>query len=173
MNTCTNCGKPVAEAALFCSACGSKQRSRVIESSESQPAAERQHGAHILTSETHSDERKPARSSSFSLLRDFLAFRVMMSPLLLKLAYVLGVVALIVVGVDSITAYISAPRGATTTCNDFGYCTTTSNALPIGILVLTVGNLIWRLLCERVIVFFSIHERLRRIEQNTGTDRGW
>ena len=28
-------------------------------------------------------------------------------------------------------------------------------------------NDIWRLVCERVIVFFSIHERLRRIEQNT------
>ncbi len=97
----------------------------------------------------------------------------MVSPLLLKLAYALGVVALIVVGVDSLSAYISAPRGATTTCNDFGYCTNTSNALRIGILVLTLGNLIWRLLCERVIVFFSIHERLRRIEQNTGTDRGW
>jgi hypothetical protein len=63
---------------------------------------------------------------------------------------------------------MAAPRGASRTCNDFGYCTQTANMLPFGILVLTLGNLLWRLACERAILFFSIHGRLLWIERNTG-----
>lgn len=95
----------------------------------------------------------------------------MVSPLLIKLAYVFGAVALLIVGIDSLGAYITAPHRAFRTCNDFGYCTNTSSMLPFSILLLTLGNLLWRLLCESAILFFIIHERLRRIEQNTASGR--
>ena len=36
-----------------------------------------------------------------------------------------------------------------------------------GIVALTLGNLAWRLVCEGIIVMFSIHDRLAAIEKNT------
>jgi len=36
-------------------------------------------------------------------------------------------------------------------------------------LLAVVGNLLWRLACERVIVLFSIHERLASIDRSLKT----
>jgi hypothetical protein len=41
------------------------------------------------------------------------------------------------------------------------------NNLIVGIIVFAVGNILWRVVCEGVILFFSIHETLIRLDQKT------
>jgi hypothetical protein len=72
----------------------------------------------VETVAARDDSQTEVHSSPAFLLRDYLSFRIMVSPLLIKLAYVFGAVALLVVGIDSLGAYITAPHGAFRTCND-------------------------------------------------------
>jgi hypothetical protein len=40
--------------------------------------------------------------------------------------------------------------------------------LALGIAILTLGNLVWRLECEGTIVFFRIHDFLASIDDSIG-----
>ena len=35
----------------------------------------------------------------------------------------------------------------------------------LGILIIVLGNLLWRLICEYIIILFSIHERLEELNR--------
>ena len=74
----------------------------------------------------------------------FFAFRTLISPVLIKIIYVIGLLAI------SITGF---------------YILTNNNVLGsasglIGIGILIVGNILWRLLCEAWILHFSMHEMM-------------
>lgn len=84
----------------------------------------------------------------------FFTFRTMLTPILIRVLYIAGAV-LITVGL--LAALIIAPRDATveaTLLRLFGTL--------LGIVVL---NVLWRLLCEGIIILFSIHEVLVSIDK--------
>ncbi|MCK5739621.1 DUF4282 domain-containing protein [bacterium] len=77
-------------------------------------------------------------------LGTFLSFHKMVSTSIIKLLYILGLLALTIGGGVGI---FSGDEGSI-----------------IGLLALTIGNLLWRLICEGWILLFSIHENLASIE---------
>ena len=82
-------------------------------------------------------------------LGDFLAFKVMITPFYIKAIYLLGAVINILVGIYCMIA-----------------CSETVVRI-IGLLILTIGNIFWRIWCELAIVFFRMHDLLRSIDNNT------
>ena len=79
-------------------------------------------------------------------MNDFLTFRKMVSTTLITYSYLAGACMLTFGGI-------------------FYLVSGGMNSL-YGLLALTVGNLVWRLICENIIVVFSIHELLSSIERN-------
>lgn len=76
---------------------------------------------------------KEEESSPASLL-----FRTMISGTIIEMIYVLGAAMLFITGIERMTG----------------------NQMWPGITIIIVGNLLWRLLCEGWILFFSMHDKL-------------
>lgn len=77
-------------------------------------------------------------------MRDFLAFRRMLMPILIQIIFWLGVVVCIM-----------------TAISDF-----TNNEIFLGILVLIIGPIMMRLACELCVVFFRMNETLTDISES-------
>ncbi|HSH50554.1 MAG TPA: DUF4282 domain-containing protein [Bacteroidales bacterium] len=75
---------------------------------------------------------------------EFLEFKTMVSSLLIKILYALGVIVITIGGIISLFS-------------DFW----------IGLGTIIFGNLFWRLMCEAIIVVFSIHDVLTSIDRKT------
>jgi hypothetical protein len=85
-----------------------------------------------------------------SFYAGYFAFRELVTPHLIKVVYIVGACFITAAGVWSILS----PETLS------GY-----EADPIltrfgGIMVLLVGNLVWRMVCESAILLFSLHEIL-------------
>lgn len=76
----------------------------------------------------------------------FLSFRKMVSFELIRLLYLLGVLGL----------------------TGFGVMVIVGGQLALGLLVIVLGNLVWRLICEGGIVLFGIHGTLVSIDRKMG-----
>ena len=88
----------------------------------------------------------------------YFSFEKMISPTLIKVVYVIGMFGIV------LAAIYMASIG-TKEADD------TAKLLKIlsaGVLAI-VGNLLWRLVCEQVILLFSIHERLVSIDRSLKT----
>jgi hypothetical protein len=81
---------------------------------------------------------------------EFISFRQLITPDIIRIVYLLGVLAL---SISSIYYAFFNPRQ------------TVSAAIAYGLGILIVGNVAWRVLCEFYIVIFSIHEALWRKSQ--------
>lgn len=81
----------------------------------------------------------------------FFSFRKMVSPSLIKIIYVFGMIGVMVAG---ILRFIP-PKGEDTP---------SILNIIIGLGLITVGNFVWRIFCENWILLFSIHEVLVSIE---------
>jgi hypothetical protein len=97
---------------------------------------------------------------------DFFAFRVMGTPALIRVVYLIGVVLITLAAI-----YIPLVGTATTVCQgtpDAVVCSAIPGALVggilVGILVFILGQLWWRVLTELLMVIFGIHEAVRAIE---------
>ncbi|MGE3978337.1 MAG: DUF4282 domain-containing protein [Nitrospira sp.] len=95
---------------------------------------------------------KSARYVSF--YAEYFAFRELVTPQLIKTVYIVGTCFITAAGLLSILS----PE----TLNEY-------EAGPIltrlgGIVVLLVGNLVWRMMCEGAILLFSLHEVLVSID---------
>ena len=77
---------------------------------------------------------------------EFFSFRKMVSTTMIKILYVLGSIGLIIYGIVIMAN---------------GY----DVEILIGIAVILLGNLLWRILCEGWILLFSIHDVLGSIEK--------
>lgn len=109
---------------------------------------------------------KPVRYTSF--YAEYFAFRELVTPQLIKVVYIVGACFITAAGLLSILS----PE----TLNEY-------EAGPIlsrlgGISVILVGNLVWRMVCEGVILLFSLHEllvsidtRARALEQQSKNSR--
>jgi len=89
-------------------------------------------------------------------MSDFLAFRTLISVGLIKIAYVIGAIVITAIGLVGLFALFQERY-------------LTSEARALGVLlnlgVIVGGNIVWRVFCEWLILFFSIHEILASIEQ--------
>jgi len=85
----------------------------------------------------------------------YFSFQKMISPTLVRVAYVIGMVAIVIAAI-----YIGFTGSKE--ADD------TAKALKVlsAILLATVGNLFWRVVCEQAILLFSIHERLASIDRS-------
>jgi len=77
----------------------------------------------------------------------FFSFRTLITPDIIKILYVLGFIALTIVGFVMMVNYYETYE------------------LFIGLGVILVGNILWRLLCEGIILMFNVHEILDSIEK--------
>mgnify|MGYP005840092385 CR=1 FL=1 len=76
---------------------------------------------------------------------DYFAFKKMISGLLIKLLHIIGLLSITIYGIYQIFQ------------NDFIQ----------GLVTIIVGNLLWRIICEGMIILFSIHDRLASIDYKT------
>jgi hypothetical protein len=82
-------------------------------------------------------------------MRDFLAFRTMVAPLIIQIIFWIGVAACIIAGLGGIFS-ASGPRPGI--------------QIGTGLLVLFLGPLVVRIYCEILIIFFRINETLTEIK---------
>lgn len=89
--------------------------------------------------------------SGGGIMWEFLAFRNMISVGLIQLLYFLGALVLTAGGIGGLI------RGQ----NDI-------YIFQYSLLALTAGNVVWRLLCEGLIVIYRIHATLESIDRKLG-----
>jgi ABC-type dipeptide/oligopeptide/nickel transport system permease subunit len=84
-------------------------------------------------------------------MKDFLAFRTMVTPVIIQIIFWVGVVICVIAGLVYIGAGLTAryADGAT---------------VGKGILLLALGPLLVRIYCEILIIFFRINETLTEIK---------
>ena len=83
---------------------------------------------------------------SRKIVLEFLEFRKIVSTFIIKVIYTLGLIALIFGGIG-------------------GLVSGEEELMLIGLGVITVGNLLWRVVCEGLVLLFSIHDILGSIEK--------
>lgn len=91
----------------------------------------------------------PRQDRGFSI-GDFLSFRYMITPALVMVIYILGAVGITIVGLITLVSGDSRSGGAVG-----------------GLLIILIGNLVWRVYMEIVMLFFRINEGVQRIDRNT------
>ena len=79
---------------------------------------------------------------------DFLAFRKMITPMIIQIVFWLGVAVIVIFALISIASGYTGP-------------------VLIGLLQLIVGPIVWRMWCELVIVWFQIANSLADIRNHT------
>ncbi|WP_175304630.1 DUF4282 domain-containing protein [Candidatus Nitrospira nitrificans] len=93
-----------------------------------------------------------------SFYSEYFAFRELVTPQLIKVVYLVGACFITAAGLLSIVSPDALAEYA---------------AGPIatrlgGIVVLLIGNLMWRMMCEGAILLFSLHELLVSIDTRIG-----
>jgi hypothetical protein len=102
---------------------------------------------------------------------NYLKFRWMITPDLIKLLYVLGTILLILTNIALVIGSIAA---LTIFSSDLGLDTglrvgVIVGIIIIGLILILVTSLLFRMFCEQIILFFSIHEIIEDISLNTGS----
>ncbi len=94
-------------------------------------------------------------------MKDFFAFRLMITAGLIKVIYPIGAIGIVVMAVLALG--FMTPKGASTT----------PPIVPLmtwdrAILFVVFANIGWRIFCEQMILLFSIHESLNRKNDGKG-----
>lgn len=97
-------------------------------------------------------QKPPVQTNAGKATADhgFFSFRIMFSRTLIQLFYVIGAIGLLVAGTISIVD---------------SFKENSREKLLMGIGLVTVGNIFWRVVCEGWILFFNIHDILVSIER--------
>lgn len=82
---------------------------------------------------------------------DYFSFKAMISLGIIQVIYIIGAIFMTIAGL--VWLFTGLGLGIT------GHF--------LGLLLLTVGNIIWRVWCELLIIFFRINQTLNNIEYNT------
>jgi hypothetical protein len=107
-----------------------------------------------MAEEARPAEQVPAPTpSGGNWLGDFLAFKVMIALLFIKVIYVLGAIFVTIFGI------VLMVKGAAA---DFGG----GKDVLGGLLLLVFGNIGWRIMCECWIIFFRMHDTLKSIDEH-------
>ncbi len=78
-------------------------------------------------------------------MRDFFAFRTMISATVIQVVFVLGLIGIVIAAIGAMA----------------------NDQAPAGLLILVFGALYWRILCEFIIVVFRMNTSLNAIRANT------
>ena len=87
-------------------------------------------------------------------IAEFFTFRTLISTSLIKLTYFVGAISIILFSINAHNNHREI----------YGY---RSDSLFSTILIIIIANVLWRVICEVSIMFFSMHEILASIEKNT------
>ncbi|MFA6619291.1 MAG: hypothetical protein WCT23_09515 [Candidatus Neomarinimicrobiota bacterium] len=79
----------------------------------------------------------------------YFPFKKMITPIIVKILYVLGIVSLFTYGVILIA----------------------NEELVLGFIIMILGNMFWRIICESTILAFNIHKSLISIEEILKTNQ--
>jgi hypothetical protein len=82
----------------------------------------------------------------------FFSFRTMISTTLTKIIYVLGMIGITISGIFMVVQAIESRYGS-------------DMQILLGIGLILIGNLLWRIVCEGWILLFSMHDILFSIEK--------
>ena len=159
---CTDCGTLLPEMARYCPSCGRPAATEASSSIPSGPASGTSYraatGERILPANAGDPLRRTepaAPTPRSSLLRDFLVFRTMITPVIILLVFWIGGGLCSLVGLGLI---LGAPFAA------FAGKEPMSTLLLTGFAVLILGPLVVRLFCEQLILFFRMNETLTEIK---------
>lgn len=94
--------------------------------------------------------------SNQSFLNDFITFKKFISTKLIMIIYALGAIYITVNGISTIFKKRDI---------FFGISYGISARVFLGLGILVLGNLVWRVICEGAIVLFGIHDSLTSIEE--------
>jgi hypothetical protein len=134
---CQNCGKEIPDGSKFCPYCGANQFETLLKKQSSPSYSD------VSSRESYSGG-------------GYFSFRTMVTPIIVKWVYVIGMIAITIGGL--VTMF--GGRGS----SYYGYYSSGGNFWT-GLLIIVGGNLIWRVVCESIILLFSIHEILASIEK--------
>lgn len=124
---CLECGADVAFDAKLCPKCGAD----ISEIEENEPKV----------------DSAPAKEDS--TISDFFSFRKMISPILVRIIYIIGLAAITIRGLVLLSQVSQYHE----------------ERIWIGLGIIVFGNIVWRIICEGLILLFRIHEILRSIEK--------
>jgi hypothetical protein len=99
--------------------------------------------------------QNPQSSYQEDKISDFFNFRIFISTKIIKLIYNLGVIILTIIAILIAPEFISRVEKELT-----------GLTFILTFIIYIIFNLIWRVLCEFTILFFSMHEILASIEKN-------
>ena len=87
-----------------------------------------------------------------NIVADFFTFRMFITRPFIKVIYVLGALAITIVSILMM----------------FSKASTYSGGSPVvtGLLMLVLGNLMWRIWCEAAIIFFSMYDVLKSVDDS-------
>jgi len=88
------------------------------------------------------------------MLNKLLNFDEMVTPLIIKIIYWIGVVLVVLSGLGTIIAGIGSPFGG-------------GMLVIVGLLTIVIGPFLVRIWCEIMIVLFEIHKNLVEINRKT------
>lgn len=88
-------------------------------------------------------------------LSDFMSFKHFITTKLMIIIYALGAVYITYQGVTKIFAKSRM---------DFDFGSYSDSSILLGLGIILIGNLLWRIICEAAIVLFRMHDSLRTIE---------
>jgi hypothetical protein len=106
------------------------------------------------------EARRPATARQRNEVTDwstngYFSFQKMISPTLIKVVYVIGMFSIVIAAIYMASAVPKETEDTAKLVKALG-----------ALLLAVVGNLLWRLVCEQVILLFSIHERLASIDRS-------
>jgi hypothetical protein len=91
----------------------------------------------------------PEKGGKGGSISSFFTFRSFATPGCISAVYLLGIVFIVAFGVEAILWGVNAKD---------------PELLLIGVAILVAGNIAWRILCELMVVFFRLHDRLLSID---------
>jgi hypothetical protein len=110
------------------------------------------YGLATVDEEVDAYDEEPAYTPSGFV--QFFTFRHMVTPALIQMIYAVGLVGITLISLLVMAGAVLPATGLTVSLN----------GIITGLLLLTLGNLIWRLVCEKIILSFRIHDALVAIE---------
>ena len=156
---CRNCGEKVAERVIFCPNCGVRPANgndfcqNCGEGTDSVAQTCVKCGYSL-----NSAPQLPSAGMKDSQINDFLAFRRMITPLLIQIIFWIGAIGSFIGGIMMIA-----------NAHHTGFYGDNWNAgeVLIGIIWMILGPLSVRVWCEFIIIFFRMNETLTEINNNT------
>lgn len=159
------CGVENSDNATFCAECGSRFQSGFTAQNPNNPNNPKDQ---ILENMAQRINNRPYNTYTYTASTGgfwgrYFSFSTMVTDVLIKIVYVLGMVGISIV---SIMILLSSDNNRHKYRDDpFAF---TEIPLIAAILFFVFGNLLWRLLCEGWIVIFGIYKRIVSLDEKVG-----